>query len=115
MFFHVGPNIVPGVGWNTFQDDLASELKMKHPKPLQGTGKLKDFKLHLYVDPNVPPVAPKLRRVSFALREKVSAKIDELRREDNIERLEGPTTWASPVVVAPKPSEEIRLRGHASR
>ena len=109
MFFHVGPSIVPGVGWNTFQDDLASELKMKHPKPLQGTGKLKDFKLHLHVDPNVPPVAPKSRRVSFALREKVSAKIDELRREDNIERLESPTTWASPVVVAPKPSEEIRL------
>ena len=39
--------MVLGVGWNTVQDDLASELKMKHPKPFQGTAKLKDFKLHL--------------------------------------------------------------------
>ena len=109
MFFHVVPNMVLGVGWNTVQDDLASELKMKHPKPFQETGKLKDFKLHLHVDPNVPPVAQKSRRVSFALRGNVCAKIDELRREDNIERLEGPTTWASSVVVAAKPSEEIRL------
>ena len=48
--------MVPVVGWNTVQDDLASVLKMKHPKPFQGTGKLKYFKLHLHVDPNVPPI-----------------------------------------------------------
>ena len=40
---------------------LASELKMKYPKVFQGVGKLKDFKLHLHVDPNIPPVAQKLR------------------------------------------------------
>ena len=26
-----------------------------------------------------------------------------------MDRVEGPTTWASPIVVAPKPSGEIRL------
>ena len=40
---------------------------------------------------------------------KISVKIDELLKEDIIERVEGPTTWASPVLVAPKPSGEIRL------
>ena len=34
---------------------------MKYPKVFQGVGKLKDFKLHLHVDLNVPPVAQKLR------------------------------------------------------
>lgn len=43
------------------------------------------------------------------LRDKVKAKIDELLEGDIIERVEGPTTWVSPVVVAPKPSGEIRL------
>ena len=42
---------------------LASELKMKYPKVFQGIGKLKDFNLHLHVDPNVPSVAKKLGRV----------------------------------------------------
>ena len=58
---------------------------MKYPKVFQGVAKLKDFKLHLHVDPNVPPVAQKLRRVLFALCENVSAKIDKLLREDIIE------------------------------
>ena len=40
---------------------LASELKMKYPKVFQGVGELKDFKLHLHVDPNIPPVVQKLR------------------------------------------------------
>ena len=101
--------MAPGVGCNTVQDDLARELRMKYPKAFQGIGKLKDFKLHLHVDPNVPPVAQTLRRVPFALPDKVSAKIGELLREDIIKRVEGPTAWASPIVVTPKPSGEIRL------
>jgi len=39
----------------------------------------------------------------------VKAKIHELFQGDIIERVEGPTTWASSVVLAPKPSGEIRL------
>ena len=65
--------------------------------------------MKLHVDPNVPPVAQTLRRVPFALPAKVKAKIDELLEGDIIERVEGPTTWASPVVVTPKSSGEIRL------
>ena len=106
---HVGPNTAPVTDCNALQDDIVGELKAKYPKVFEGVGKLKDFKLKLHVDPNVPPVAQKLRRVPFALRDKVTAKIEELLREDIIERVEGPTTWASPVVVAPKPSGEIRL------
>ena len=53
------------------------------------------------------PVAQKPRRVPFALREKVTAKIDELVEKDIVERVEGPTQWVSPIVVAPKPSGDI--------
>ena len=53
------------------------------------------------------PVAQKPRRVPFALREKVTAKIDELVEKDIVERVEGPTEWVSPIVVAPKPSGDI--------
>lgn len=33
--------MVPGVGWNTVQDDLANELKMKHPNELTVSGNRK--------------------------------------------------------------------------
>ena len=39
----------------------------------------------------------------------MKAKMDELLKGNNIERVEGPTTSASPVVVALKLSGEIRL------
>ena len=71
--------------------------------------KLKEFKLNLHVDPNVPLVAKALRRVPFALRDRATAKIGEFLKEDVIERVQGPTLWTSPAVVALKPSVEIRL------
>ena len=39
----------------------------------------------------------------------MKAKIYELLEGNIIERVEGLTTWGSPVVIAPKPSGEIRL------
>ena len=39
----------------------------------------------------------------------MTAKVNELLENDIIERMEGPTTWISPVVVAPQPSGDIRL------
>ena len=51
----------------------------------------------------------KMRMIPFSLKDKVTAKVNELLEIDIIERVEGPTTWISPVVVAPKPSGDIRL------
>ena len=107
---HIEPPVAPrGTSCNEVQGDIADQLKAKYPKVFEGIGKLRDFQLKLHANPNVPPVAQKLRRVPFALCEKVTAKIGELLKEDIIEKVEGPTTWASPVVVAPKQSGEIRL------
>ena len=95
---HIGPKASPiGGSCNEVKSDFADQLKAQYPKVFMGVGKLKDFELKLHVDPNVPLVAQKLRRVPFALRDKVKAKIDELLEGDIIERVEGPTTWASPV------------------
>lgn len=75
----------------------------------EGVGKLKDFQVKLYVNPDVPPVAQPVRRTPFSLRDKVKEKIEELIAMDIIEPVEGPTPWASPVVVVPEQSDEIRL------
>ena len=53
-------------------------------------------------------MAQKPRRVTFALRQKGSEKIKDLIEKD-MEEVPGPTTWASPIVVSPKASGDIRL------
>ena len=50
-----------------------------------------------------------MRRVPFSLNDKVTAKVNELFEKDIIEKIEGPTAWVSPAVVAPKASGDIRL------
>ena len=45
----------------------------------------------------------------FSLKDKVSAKVDELHEQDIIERVQGPTAWVSPIVMEPKASSDIRL------
>ena len=45
-----------------------------------------------------------MRQVPLSVKDKVTAKVNELLEKDIIEKVEGPTVWVSPVVVAPKPS-----------
>ena len=55
------------------------------------------------------PVAQKPRRVPFPLREKVTSKVEDLIAKDIVKRVNGPTSWVSPVVIAPKALGDIRL------
>ena len=56
-----------GGNCNEVKSDFADQLKAQYPEASMGLGKLKDFELKLHVNPDVPPVAQKLRRVPFAL------------------------------------------------
>ena len=76
---------------------------------LEGLGKLTDFQLDIPIDQNVSSVAQPMRRVPFSMRDKLEQKLNELVDLDVIERAEDPTLWISPVVVVPKPNNDIRL------
>ena len=45
----------------------------------------------------------------FALREKVTAKVEDLIAKDIVERVRGPTSLVCPVAAAPKASGDIRF------
>ncbi|CAB4009281.1 Transposon Tf2-6 poly, partial [Paramuricea clavata] len=81
----------------------------RHKVLFQGIGKLKEYQMKLHIDPQVRPVAQSVRRTAFSLRGKIEEKLDELLREDIIEKVDGPTPWVNPVVVVPKANGEVRL------
>ena len=70
-------------------------LKARFSNVFNGIGKLKNYQLKLHIDPHVVPVTQKMRRIPFSLKDKVTAKVNELLENDIIERVEGPTTWIS--------------------
>ena len=76
---------------------VAPILQAKYPTVFVGVGKLKGYKLKLHVDPEVTTVAQKPRRVPFALREKVTSKVEDLNAKEIVDRVNGPTSWVSPV------------------
>ena len=67
--------------------------------------------MKLHIDKDVKPVVQPHRWVPFHLRKKLEAELDAPEAADIIEKVEGPTPWVSPIVVAPKPKnpEKIRL------
>ena len=71
-------------------------------------GELKGFQAKLHIDESVKPVEQKLRTPPYGLRDKIDQKLEELVDCDNIESVEGPTPWVSPVEVVPKPSGDMR-------
>ena len=105
----IGPGADVDCECNAVGEDLATVLQGKHSKVFDGAGKLKDYKLKLHVDSDVTPIAQKPQRVPFALQEEVTWKVEELIAMDIVERVDGPTSWVIPVVVAPKASGNIRL------
>ena len=82
-----------------------------YPTVFKGIGKLKEFKVKLHIDENIPPVAQRHRRIPFHQRQKVTPELHDLERNDIIERVNGPTPWVSPIVVVPKPKRpgEVRI------
>ena len=89
---------------------LASdEFADLYPSVFTGIGKLNDRQVPIHLDPNVPPVIQPVRRIPFALQQRVSEKVQELLQADIIEKVEEPSEWISPVVVVPKISGDIRL------
>ena len=69
---------------------------------------MKDFELTLHIGKFVPPVLQPSQKIPDNLRQKLLEKIIELEETDIIEKVEGSTTWVSPLVIVPKRDGDIR-------
>ena len=87
-----------------------ADLVEEYDDLFHGLGKLKNYQIKLHIDEDIPPVAQPHRRVPFHVRKQLE---EQLRRDEElgvIERIDGPTPWVSPIVVAPKPKSPGKVR-----
>ncbi|XP_067026772.1 uncharacterized protein [Acropora muricata] len=96
----LGPQI-KSLQLSTDGENRGPSILDKFPGCCEGIGKLKDFQLKIPIDAEVQPVAQPIRRVPYHLRDKLTNKLKELVELDIIEKVSGPSTWVSPVVVVP--------------
>ncbi|VDI77264.1 Hypothetical predicted protein [Mytilus galloprovincialis] len=95
--------------------DLSIQINMKYyaikySDVFNGIGKLKDEKVKIHIDGSVKPVIQPHRRIPFHIRKQVEAELEKLEKQDIIEKVDGPTPWVSPIVVAPKPKNKNEIR-----
>ena len=93
------------------QDRLTSLLN-KHQEVFKGIGLLKGEEVKFHIDHSVPPVAASYRPVPLAYREKLSAHLQELRKEGKIEDVSPNENcpWISNVVITEKKQKnQIRM------
>lgn len=90
-------------------DADVSKILQRHQKLFQGTGNLKNREVKLEIDESITPVAQPARRIPHSLKSKVNAKLQEMKEQGIIEKVEGATPWLSPMIAIPKKSGDIRL------
>ena len=87
-----------------------SRLLAEYDDLFHGLDKLKNYQIKLHIDEEVPPVAQPHGGDPFH----VGKQLEEQPRRDEevgmIERIEGPTPWVSPIVIAPKPKSTGKVR-----
>ena len=66
-------------------------------------------KQHLTVDPDVTPTVSPFRRLPFTMRSKLQAELDRLTDLGVVAPVDEPTDWVSNVVIATKPSGDLRI------
>ena len=95
---------------NTVEGTTIPELLHKFSEVTTGMGEYKGEPVKIHIDESIKPVAQPHRRIPFHVRKQVEEKLDQLQRDDIIERAEGPTPWVSPIVVVPKPHNDNEIR-----
>jgi hypothetical protein len=90
--------------------ELEQEVFKKYPKLFHGIGNLKEYEYEIKLKENADPVqvsAP--RRVPFPLLKEVEKEIKRMEKEGLIEKIEEPTEWCSPMVIASKKNGKVRV------
>lgn len=62
--------------------------------------------LKLEINPNVQPVAQQPRRIPHSMK-KSNAKLQGVREQATIERVEGATPWLTPLIAIPKKAGDL--------
>ena len=89
---HVGPvHKSRAASCNTVGCPFVESLKATFPGVFSGVDRLKNYQSKLHIDLQVIPAVQKMRRIPFSLKDKVTAKVNELLENDIIKRVERPT------------------------
>ncbi len=91
-------------------EKFVEDLKARYPSVFTNRiGKLKNHLVKLHIDLDVKPIRQKRRPTPIHLRAGIEKAIKQMLKDDEIEPVDGPTPWVSPIVPIVKNNGEIRI------
>lgn len=90
---------------NAVKTTQTEDMLKLFPQLFKGLGCIKRPPVKLHIDPSIKHVALRHRRIPFHLRPLVEPELQELEQQGVIEKVNGPTPWVSPMVIAEKPKQ----------
>ena len=106
----LGLIILPEINLIANEESWERKYQLQFPKLFrEELGCLVGKEIELNIDETVKPVRQKQRRVPFLLREAVELELLRLVEEGILERVSGPTTWVSNLIMVPKEDGSVRL------
>lgn len=105
----LGIEIVQALNLVNFTNLASADYGVRFPRLFSGSVGKADHEIKLSIRKDVTPVAQSFRRTPFAMMKKLEKHLEELVESDIIEKVNGPTSWVSPVVIVPKANDKIRL------
>ena len=93
------------------KDAAVDNILDKHKSVFNGLGKLRETTVKLDIDKTKTPKAQPQRRIPYHIREKVKTALQQLEKEDVIERVpeDEATPWVQPIVAVPKKDGNVRI------
>ena len=80
-------------------------------KPFEeGSGKIHNMKAHITLQEQAKPVNRKARPVPYVLKRPLEEELDSLEKQAILKKVNN-SSWATPVMLVPKPDKTIRLCG----
>ncbi len=89
-------------------ETVPADVMQKFPDVFSGFGMIKSYCHKPKVNPEVPPVSQRLRRIPLAVRDEVATELRRLEHDGIIEKIDS-SPWISNLVIARRKSGEIRL------
>ena len=105
----LGIDTATALGVVKFANAVLADYESKFPNLFSFRIGKADKQISLSIRDDVEPIAQPYRRVALSMMTRLEEHLAELVESDIIEKVEGPTTWVSPVVIVPKSNNKIRL------
>ena len=86
-----------------------TQILHKYKGMFEGMGNIKIIQVTLDIDPSIQPVTQRPYRIPHSMKTAVNSKLEEMRKQGIIEKVNGSIPWLSLIMVISKKGGDIRL------